>query len=53
MGLRVNENPADLEARELEVTPLNDFATMGLTDHLPMRWEKDFFSKHFTVSLFF
>jgi sulfoxide reductase catalytic subunit YedY len=29
----VNNNPADLDARNLEVTPLKDFGTMGLTDH--------------------
>jgi DMSO/TMAO reductase YedYZ molybdopterin-dependent catalytic subunit len=29
----VNENPGDLDARDLEITPLKDFATMGLTDH--------------------
>ncbi|MFB0508039.1 MAG: molybdopterin-dependent oxidoreductase [Thermodesulfobacteriota bacterium] len=29
----VNKNPADLDASNLEVTPLKDFGTMGLTDH--------------------
>jgi len=28
----VNRNPADLDASNLEVTPLKDFGTMGLTD---------------------
>jgi sulfoxide reductase catalytic subunit YedY len=28
----VNKNPADLDASNLEVTPLKDFGTMGLTD---------------------
>jgi hypothetical protein len=29
----VNENPGNLDARNLENTPLEDFATMGLSDH--------------------
>jgi DMSO/TMAO reductase YedYZ molybdopterin-dependent catalytic subunit len=29
----VNQNPADLDATHLEVTPLQDFGTMGLSDH--------------------
>jgi DMSO/TMAO reductase YedYZ molybdopterin-dependent catalytic subunit len=29
----VNENPADLDARDLEVQPLEKFETMGLSDH--------------------
>jgi DMSO/TMAO reductase YedYZ molybdopterin-dependent catalytic subunit len=29
----VSRNPAELDARNLEVTPLKDFGTMGLTDH--------------------
>lgn len=29
----VDKNPADLDARNLEVTPLRDFGTMGLDDH--------------------
>jgi sulfoxide reductase catalytic subunit YedY len=29
----VRRNPAELDARNLEVTPLGDFGTMGLTDH--------------------
>ena len=29
----VRRNPAELDARNLEVTPLKDFGTMGLTDH--------------------
>lgn len=29
----VNENPAQIDARALEVTPLEKFETMGLTDH--------------------
>jgi DMSO/TMAO reductase YedYZ molybdopterin-dependent catalytic subunit len=29
----VNKNPAELDARNLEITPLQDFGTMGLTDH--------------------
>jgi DMSO/TMAO reductase YedYZ molybdopterin-dependent catalytic subunit len=29
----VNENPGNLDARNLEITPLEDFATMGLSDH--------------------
>lgn len=32
-GNLVNKNPADLDASNLEVTPLKDFGTMGLTDH--------------------
>jgi len=29
----INENPKDLDARNLESTPLNDFGIMGLSDH--------------------
>ncbi len=29
----IGRNPAELDARNLEVTPLGDFGTMGLTDH--------------------
>jgi DMSO/TMAO reductase YedYZ molybdopterin-dependent catalytic subunit len=29
----VDKNPADLDTRHLEVIPLNQFETMGLTDH--------------------
>jgi DMSO/TMAO reductase YedYZ molybdopterin-dependent catalytic subunit len=29
----INENPKDLDARNLEPTPLNDFGIMGLSDH--------------------
>jgi len=29
----INRNPAELDARNMEVTPLGDFGTMGLTDH--------------------
>jgi DMSO/TMAO reductase YedYZ molybdopterin-dependent catalytic subunit len=29
----VNENPGNLDARNFEITPLEDFATMGLSDH--------------------
>jgi len=29
----IRRNPAELDARNLEVTPLKDFGTMGLTDH--------------------
>jgi DMSO/TMAO reductase YedYZ molybdopterin-dependent catalytic subunit len=29
----INENPQDLDARNLEVTPLKDFGVMGLSDH--------------------
>ncbi len=29
----INENPANVDARNLELTPLKDFATMGLSDH--------------------
>jgi sulfoxide reductase catalytic subunit YedY len=29
----VDKNPADLDARNLKVTPLDDFKTMGITDH--------------------
>lgn len=29
----VDKNPAELDARNLEVTPLENFGTMGLTDH--------------------
>jgi DMSO/TMAO reductase YedYZ molybdopterin-dependent catalytic subunit len=29
----VDENPAHLDARNLEITPLSEFGTMGLTDH--------------------
>ena len=28
-----NENPATLDTRNLEILPLKDFETMGLTDH--------------------
>jgi len=29
----IDKNPAELDARNLEVTPLENFGTMGLTDH--------------------
>ena len=29
----INQNPATLDTRNLEVTPLSDFETMGLADH--------------------
>jgi sulfoxide reductase catalytic subunit YedY len=29
----IGRNPAELDARNMEVTPLKDFGTMGLTDH--------------------
>lgn len=29
----INRNPAQLDTRNLEITPLKDFRTMGLTDH--------------------
>jgi DMSO/TMAO reductase YedYZ molybdopterin-dependent catalytic subunit len=29
----IDKNPADLDATQLEVTPLKDFGTMGLSDH--------------------
>ena len=29
----IDKNPAELDASALEVTPLEDFGTMGLTDH--------------------
>ncbi|HEJ83696.1 MAG TPA: hypothetical protein ENO25_03925, partial [Desulfobacteraceae bacterium] len=29
----INKNPANLDARHLEVTPLEDFGTMGLSDY--------------------
>ena len=29
----INENPKDVDARNLEITPLKDFQTMGLSDH--------------------
>lgn len=29
----VNKNPAELDARNFDITPLDDFGTMGLTDH--------------------
>lgn len=29
----IRRNPAELDTRNLEVTPLKDFGTMGLTDH--------------------
>lgn len=29
----VTKNPADLDTRNLEITPLQDFGTMGLEDH--------------------
>jgi DMSO/TMAO reductase YedYZ molybdopterin-dependent catalytic subunit len=32
-GSLIGKNPAELDARNLEVTPLKDFGTMGLTDH--------------------
>lgn len=32
-GSLIGRNPAELDARNLEVTPLKDFGTMGLTDH--------------------
>jgi len=28
----VNKNPADLDTHQLDITPLNDFETMGITD---------------------
>jgi DMSO/TMAO reductase YedYZ molybdopterin-dependent catalytic subunit len=36
----IGKNPADLDARNMEVTPLRDFGTMGLTDHEvnPSEW---------------
>jgi len=33
MSTLVNRNPATLDTRNLEVIPLSDFETMGLTDH--------------------
>ncbi|MGD9190836.1 MAG: molybdopterin-dependent oxidoreductase [Desulfobacterales bacterium] len=33
MNTLVNKNPTTLDARNLEVIPLNQFETMGLTDH--------------------
>jgi len=33
MSSLVDHNPATLDARNLEVIPLDDFETMGLTDH--------------------
>jgi sulfoxide reductase catalytic subunit YedY len=32
-GSLVNKNPASLDTRNLTITPLKDFETMGLTDH--------------------
>ena len=29
----INENPKDLDAGQLELTPIKDFETMGLSDH--------------------
>lgn len=29
----IQKNPAELDTRNLEITPLEDFGTMGLTDH--------------------
>ncbi len=29
----IGKNPSDLDARNLEITPLEDFGTMGLSDH--------------------
>ncbi len=29
----INKNPANLDTRNLEITPLDDFKTMGVTDH--------------------
>ena len=29
----INKNPSSLDARNLEITPVNEFETMGLTDH--------------------
>ena len=34
MSSLVNQNPASLDTRNLEITPLNSFETMGLNDHL-------------------
>lgn len=34
MSSLVNENPATLDTRNLEVTPVSDFETMGLTDQV-------------------
>jgi sulfoxide reductase catalytic subunit YedY len=33
MGSLINENPANLDTRNLEVIPLKEFETMGVTDH--------------------
>jgi len=33
MSSLVDHNPADLDARNLEIIPLEDFETMGLDDH--------------------
>jgi sulfoxide reductase catalytic subunit YedY len=33
----IQKNPADLDARHLETTPLKQFGTMGLTDHVVER----------------
>jgi sulfoxide reductase catalytic subunit YedY len=33
MGSLIQKNPADLDTRNLDPTPLEDFGTMGLTDH--------------------
>ena len=30
----IDKNPAELDAQNLEVTPLENFGTMGLTDHV-------------------
>jgi DMSO/TMAO reductase YedYZ molybdopterin-dependent catalytic subunit len=34
MSSLVNQNPASLDTRNLEITPLNNFETMGLNDHM-------------------
>jgi DMSO/TMAO reductase YedYZ molybdopterin-dependent catalytic subunit len=34
MSSLVNKNPASLDTRNLEITPLNNFETMGLNDHM-------------------
>lgn len=31
----IQKNPAELDARHLDLTPLKDFGTMGITDHKP------------------
>lgn len=33
MDTLINRNPADLDARNLEITPVTEFDTMGLTSH--------------------